>query len=57
LTFTFQTGGGTILLFFGGVLSDLYGIWTPFVLLGSLSLLFSVVLLFNYRKPFAQPKQ
>jgi len=57
LTFTFQTGGGTILLFLGGVLSDLYGIWTPFVLLGSLSLLFSVVLLFNYRKPFAQPKQ
>ncbi|HWR63287.1 MAG TPA: MFS transporter [Candidatus Thermoplasmatota archaeon] len=57
LTFTFQTGGGTILLFLGGILSDLYGIWTPFVLLGSLSLLFSVVLLFNYHKPFAQPKQ
>ncbi len=57
LTFTFQTGGGTILLFFGGVLSDLYGIWTPFVLLGLSSLLFSFVLLFNYRKPFAQPKQ
>lgn len=56
LTFTFQTGGGTILLFLGGVLSDLYGIWMPFVLLGLLSLLFSFVLLINYRKPFAEPK-
>jgi len=56
LTFTFQTGGGTILLFLGGVLSDLFGIWMPFVLLGSLSLLFSLVLLVNYRKPFAQSK-
>ncbi|HIH00428.1 MAG TPA: MFS transporter [Thermoplasmata archaeon] len=56
LTFTFQTGGGTILLFLGGVLSDLYGIWMPFVLLGLLSLLFSFVLLINYRKPFAEKK-
>jgi len=57
LTFTFQTGGGTILLFLGGVLSDLYGIWIPFALLGILSLLFTLILLLNYRKPFAQPKQ
>lgn len=56
LTFTFQTGGGTILLFLGGVLSDLYGIWMPFVLLGLLSLLFSFVLLINYHKPFAETK-
>jgi len=56
LTFTFQTGGGTILLFIGGVLSDLFGIWIPFALLGALSLLFTVVLLFYYHKPFAQPK-
>ncbi len=56
LTFTFQTGGGTILLFLGGVLSDLFGIWIPFALLGTLSLLFTMVLLFNYHKPFAQPK-
>ena len=56
LTFTFQTGGGTILLFLGGVLSDLFGIWIPFALLGTLSLLFTIVLLFNYHKPFAQPK-
>jgi MFS family permease len=56
LTFTFQTGGGTIILLIGGVLSDLFGIWTPFALLGMLSLLFTMVLLFNYQKPFAQPK-
>ena len=56
LTFTFQTGGGTIILFIGGVLSDLFGIWTPFALLGMLSLLFTMVLLFNYQKPFALPK-
>jgi MFS family permease len=56
LTFTFQTGGGTIILLIGGVLSDLFGIWTPFALLGTLSLLFTIVLLFNYQKPFALPK-
>jgi FSR family fosmidomycin resistance protein-like MFS transporter len=54
LTFTFQTGGGTILLFFGGVLSDLFGIWMPFALLGVLSLVFTLVLLINYQKPFAE---
>jgi FSR family fosmidomycin resistance protein-like MFS transporter len=57
LTFTFQTGGGTILLFLGGVLSDLFGIWIPFFLLGTLSLLFTLVLLLNYQKPFASPKR
>jgi MFS family permease len=57
LTFTFQTGGGAIILFLGGVLSDLFGIWIPFALLGTLSLIFSMVLLLNYRKPFAQPIQ
>ncbi|MCX6663551.1 MAG: MFS transporter [Euryarchaeota archaeon] len=55
LTFTFQTGGGAIILFLGGVLSDLFGIWIPFALLGTFSLIFSTVLLLNYRKPFAQP--
>jgi len=56
LTFTFQTGGGTIILFIGGVLSDLFGIWTPFALLGTISLLFTIVLLYKYQKPFALPK-
>jgi FSR family fosmidomycin resistance protein-like MFS transporter len=54
ITFTFQTGGGAVILFLGGVLSDLFGIWIPFALLGSLSLLLSLLLLCNYRKPFAQ---
>ena len=54
LTFTFQTGGGTIILFLGGVLSDVFGIWMPFALLGTLSLLLCLVLLANYHKPFAQ---
>jgi FSR family fosmidomycin resistance protein-like MFS transporter len=54
LTFTFQTGGGTIILFLGGVLSDLFGIWMPFALLGVLSLLFTISLLLNYQKPFAR---
>jgi hypothetical protein len=55
LTFLFQTGGGTIILFLGGFLSDLFGIWAPFALLGILSLLFTGVLLFNYNKPFVRP--
>jgi FSR family fosmidomycin resistance protein-like MFS transporter len=54
ITFTFQTGGGAVILFLGGMLSDFFGIWIPFALLGSLSLLLSLVLLYNYRKPFAQ---
>ena len=56
LTFTFQISGGTIILFTGGALSDLLGIWIPFALLGILSLLFTIVLLLNYQKPFALPK-
>ncbi len=54
LTFTFQTGGGTVLLFLSGVLSDLFGIWIPFAVLGTLALVFTLVLLLNYRHPFAQ---
>ncbi len=54
LTFTFQTGGGTVLLFVSGVLSDLFGIWMPFALIGTLSLVFTVVLLMKYHRPFAQ---
>lgn len=54
LTFTIQTGGGTLILFLGGVLSDLFGIWMPFALLGSISLLFCLTLFFNYHQPFVQ---
>lgn len=52
VTFTFQTGGSAALSFISGVLSDLYGIWTPFALLGGIALIFGIVLLLNYRKPF-----
>ncbi len=55
LTFTFQTGGGTVLLFLSGVLSDIIGIWMPFAVLGTLALVFSAVLLIKYRRPFVQP--
>lgn len=55
LTFTFQTGGGTVLLLLSGVLSDLFGIWIPFAVLGTLSLVFTLVLLIKYRRPFIQP--
>ncbi|MBN2603331.1 MAG: MFS transporter, partial [Candidatus Thermoplasmatota archaeon] len=50
--FTLQLGGGTILLIIGGALSDAIGVWMPFILLGGLSSLFSVILLVFYKKPF-----
>ena len=45
---TLQLGGATVLLFLGGVFSDIWGIWTPFVLLGVCSF-FVVVILFSDR--------
>jgi MFS transporter, FSR family, fosmidomycin resistance protein len=53
ITFTFQTGGGAILLFFGGFLADLFGIFMPFLILGSISFIFSLILLLNRKKSFA----
>ncbi len=53
LTFTFQTGGGTILLFSGGILSDLFGIWMPFALIGVLSLIMTFLLVVYRKKPLA----
>ena len=55
ITFTFQTGGGTVILFLGGVLADAFGIWMPFALLGTVSLLYTLVLITNFHKPFVQP--
>jgi FSR family fosmidomycin resistance protein-like MFS transporter len=51
LTFTLQLGGGTTLLFVGGILSDIFGIVVPFVLLGSFSFLVASILIINYTKP------
>lgn len=53
ITFTFQTGGGTIILFLSGVLSDRFGIWIPFATLGLLALAFACSLLVVYKKSFA----
>ena len=47
--FTVQLAGGTIILFLSGVTSDLWGIWTPFTILGVLSFI-SAALLFIKRK-------
>lgn len=55
LIFTLQLGGGTTLLFLGGILSDIFGIWAPFALLGSLSLFYTLILMINYEKPFVAP--
>ncbi|PNX46784.1 MAG: hypothetical protein BV457_07005 [Thermoplasmata archaeon M9B1D] len=53
IVFTLQLGGGTIVLFLSGVLSDIYGIWMPFVVLGVPSLLLSMLLLFYRKNQFA----
>jgi FSR family fosmidomycin resistance protein-like MFS transporter len=48
--FTFQLGGGTFLLFISGVCADIWGIWTPFLLIGSLSLLVALILVITSTK-------
>ena len=45
MIFTLQLGGGTVLLFLGGFLSDIFGIWIPFTILGILSLILTLILL------------
>ena len=52
LIFTLQLGGGIIISFLSGFLSDVYGVWIPFALLGLLSLLICIPLLINYKKSF-----
>jgi FSR family fosmidomycin resistance protein-like MFS transporter len=53
IVFTLQLGGGTILTFISGFLSDIYGIWIPFVILGIPSLFFSILLMIYHKKKFA----
>ena len=50
--FTLQLGGGTILVFLSGFLSDIVGVWIPFVLLGTLGLLLSLLYLRYYQHPY-----
>ena len=47
--FTLQLGGATILLFLSGITSDLWGIWTPFFILGVLSLFVGFLLTINQK--------
>ena len=42
--FTIELAGGAIVLFLSGVTSDLWGIWTPFAMLGALSLITAFLL-------------
>lgn len=55
-TFTLQLGGGTALLFISGFLSDIWGIWMPFFVLGVLCSLLFFVLIANYKKDFVKKK-
>jgi len=52
IIFTLQLGGGTVLLFLGGILSDIFGIWIPFLLLGAISMILSFFLIIFYNKPY-----
>ncbi len=49
--FTLQIMGSTIFLFFGGLFSDVFGIWIPFILLGISSLVFSIIFLIFKKRP------
>jgi len=51
-TFTLQLGGGTILIFIGGFISDLFGIAYPFLILGIPALVLSGILFFYRKKAF-----
>jgi len=48
--FTIQLGGGTVILFLSGFLSDFWGIWIPFVVLGFISLFVAILLIVNQNK-------
>ena len=48
--FTVQLGGAIILLFISGVTSDIWGIWTPFFILGILSSLIAILFIGNHKK-------
>ena len=50
--FTLQLGIGTILLFLSGVLSDVFGIWVPFALLGCLGIFAFFIIVLNNKLVF-----
>ena len=53
-TFTFQLGGGTVMLFLSGFLSDIWGIWIPFFLLGLVCILYFFLITINIKKNFVE---
>jgi MFS family permease len=55
IVFTLQLGGGTVISFVSGVISDFFGIWSPFLLLGGLSLGVTFLFLLNYKRPLIVP--
>jgi len=48
--FTIQLGGATILLFLSGLTADIWGIWTPFFILGFFSMIVFIFFLINHKK-------
>jgi FSR family fosmidomycin resistance protein-like MFS transporter len=48
--FTFQLGFATVLLFLSGLTADIWGIWTPFFILGFFSLLTAILSIINLKK-------
>jgi FSR family fosmidomycin resistance protein-like MFS transporter len=52
--FSIQLFGGVILLIISGILSDLWGIWVPFTILGLFSFMVTALLLVNYKKQISE---
>jgi MFS family permease len=48
--FSVQLGGATILLFLSGLTADIWGIWTPFFILGFFSSLTAILFIINLKK-------
>ncbi|MDH7518033.1 MAG: MFS transporter [Candidatus Thermoplasmatota archaeon] len=44
--FTVQLVGGTLVMFISGILSDIFGIWVPFAILGAFGVFVTIFLLF-----------
>jgi len=47
---TVQLGGGTLILFLSGFTADIWGIWTPFFILGVISIFTALLLVLNHKK-------
>jgi len=52
--FTLQLGGGTTVLFIGGILSDLIDIWIPFAIIGIMGSIYGMFLLISRKHNFVK---